>query len=69
MTREEFFEGYCARSSVPVEQARAWGWHAEPCACDHDGCRGWQMVTNPRAVWDPNAEMWVEDLYVPEGEP
>jgi hypothetical protein len=45
LSREEFFTGYCQRSGITEEWARAHGFEAAPCACGEDCCSGWQMLT------------------------
>lgn len=43
-TAEEFARDYAEDSMVTIELLSAMGRHVEPCDCDYEGCRGWQMV-------------------------
>ena len=45
MTREEFFEGYAARSGTRVAKLEARGCRVAACECDYEGCQGWQVVS------------------------
>jgi hypothetical protein len=44
MTKDEFEQGYAARSGVTVEWLHAHGREGRPCDCGEDGCDGWQMA-------------------------
>ena len=44
MTKAEFEAFWCRGTDMPVADLRRCGLHAEPCDCEEDGCRGWQMI-------------------------
>jgi hypothetical protein len=69
MTREQFIEGYVARSGI-AEHRTADGYSmcgretfALPCQCDEEGCEGWAMVRAEGVRWHlyQNTEAQIED--------
>ena len=42
ISREQFIQQYTYRSKVSLVEL---GREAYPCACDYEGCEGWQMST------------------------
>lgn len=45
MTRDEFTIFYATNSGMAVSELLRLGFRAEPCDCDEEICKGWQMVT------------------------
>lgn len=44
MTKDEFEQGYAARSGVTVDWLHDHGRRGGPCCCGEDDCEGWQML-------------------------
>ncbi len=44
MTREEFEKRYAENSDSTIQELHDLGGRVEPCDCDYEGCKGWQMV-------------------------
>jgi hypothetical protein len=45
MTKQEFIDGYCARTNIPWERLSLRR-VALPCGCGEEGCEGWAMIPN-----------------------
>ena len=68
MTRDEFIDGYMARSGIGPERRTPTGFRldgrpdriAMPCECAAEQCGGWSMVSN-----DPDSIETHLDLYDP----
>jgi hypothetical protein len=43
MEKAEFERRWCEGSDLRVADLAGVGLHAEPCDCEEDGCKGWQM--------------------------
>ncbi len=44
MTKEEFEKYYANNCGFTVQELHNQGLYAEPCDCDYEKCKGWQMV-------------------------
>jgi hypothetical protein len=74
MTREEFVQGYMARSKMTgwrlegdlVHISENWKMYALPCRCGEDGCEGWAMVTPTMRGW--HLYQNTDDVSLEEGE-
>lgn len=44
LRKEEFEKAYAEGSGLTLKQLHEHRGHGEPCDCDADNCRGWQMV-------------------------
>jgi len=51
VTREQFEQAYAARSGVTVDWLKEHGREARPCACNNEGCEGWQMAHVKELQW------------------
>ena len=51
MTRDEFIDGYCARSNITRAQMKEFGFMAVPCDCGEESCQGWAMIHNDNPVY------------------
>ncbi len=47
MTKAEFEQYWCRGDGIAVADLAALGLHAEPCDCNENGCKGWQMKGGP----------------------
>jgi hypothetical protein len=45
ISKEQFEKDYATGLGKTVEQIREQGLKAEPCDCEDESCRGWQMVS------------------------
>jgi hypothetical protein len=60
VTRDEFIDGYMARSGLPAAYRTedgfslpsGWARRAEPCACGEEMCEGWRMVSTEEDAAD-----------------
>lgn len=57
MTRDEFINGYCERSNIPLEELSK-SMVALACHCAEKECEGWAMVRN-----DPESISIHNQLY------
>jgi len=48
ITKEQFIKEYVEKSGISVEWLEKHNQVAEPCECDYEHCRGWQMVTKKK---------------------
>ncbi len=53
-SKEEFEQGYADRSGMTLQKLLELGGHGEPCECDYEKCRGWQMVFPERVTIKEN---------------
>lgn len=66
MTRDEFIDGYLKRSGMEKHRTKdgyaisKYRRVALECACGHEGCEGWAMVTD-----DPESRKDHATLYAP----
>lgn len=58
LTADEFERGYAERSGITVERLRELGRVVRPCACQEDGCPGWQSMSKERAIEYDVLEEW-----------
>lgn len=67
ISKEQFEQEYARNSLMTVDELHARGLHAEPCDCDYEKCRGWQMV-NPLHHADETLEETIERLGIDDDE-